>query len=287
LSARSLLAHAAAHGHWMMPRLAGRIHTAIFVNTRLVGRASNDMCPLGARRIELTDVHRVGVAYQWGGGAPGVLATHGWGTDSTTMSSVANVAVALGESVLCFDAPGHGVSPGSQATVGEYTEAVHAVLQRFPSIHTVVAHSLSAVAVVAAMARTKPSGMRSVLLLAPACSLPGVLDRWSTQRRLPAGVARSIANELHRRDGVPISHWDITTLGIDTDIRVRIVHDPQDREVPVSDALRIAAGGRAELTAAPRVGHHGILSSEHMRGALTSLLEPSVVPKAPLRKAIP
>jgi pimeloyl-ACP methyl ester carboxylesterase len=287
LSARSALAYATARGHWMMPRLAGRIHTAVFVNTRLLDRAPNDMCPLGARRIELTNVHRVGVAYQWGGSEPGVLATHGWGTDSTTMSSIANVAVAQGESVVCFDAPGHGVSSGSQATVGEYTDAVDAVLQRFPSIHTVIAHSLSAIAVVAAIARSKPAGIQSLLFLAPACSLSGVLDRWSAQRRLPAGVAALIANELHRRDGVPISHWDITTLDLDTDILIRIVHDPQDRSVPISDALQIAAGGRAQLSAAPRVGHHGILSSEQARGALTSLLEPRVICKAPLRKAIP
>ena len=280
-----MLAYATAHGHRMMPRLAGRVHTAIFVNTRGLDRPANDMCPLGARRIELTDVHRVGVAYQWGDKSPGVLATHGWGTDSTTMSSVVTAAVTHGESVLCFDAPGHGASSGSQATVGEYTEAVHAVLHRFPSIHTVVAHSLSAIAVVAAIARSKPAGMRSLLLLAPACSLSGVLDRWSAQRRLPAGVAALIANELHRRDGVPISHWDIRTLDLDTDVRISILHDPQDRSVPMSESLLIAAGGRAQLNAVPGAGHHGILSGEHMRGALTSLLGASV--EAPLRKAIP
>ena len=99
--------------------------------------------------------------------------------------------------------------------MGEYVEAVGAVLQRFPSIQTVVAHSLSAIAVVAALARSESNGVRSLLLLAPVCSLTGVLDRWAAQRRLPKGVPALIEKELLRRDGVTVSHWDIRTLGID------------------------------------------------------------------------
>ena|ERR1700761_1238638 len=286
MRARAMLASATARGQRVAPRLAGRIHTAMFVNTRGLDRSPSDLCPLGARRIELTGVHRVASAYQWGSGDPSVLATHGWGTDSTTMATVVDVAVAQGESVICFDAPGHGSSPGTQATIGEYVEAVSALLRRFPSIQTVVAHSLSAIAAVGAVARTQPGGVRALLLLAPACSLSGVLDRWAAQQRLPVGVALLIAGELHRRDGVPVSHWDISTLGLDANMRVRVLHDPHDQSVPVADARQIAAGGRAELIEVPGVGHHGILGSEQMRATLTSLLEPHVLHQSPPRKAI-
>jgi pimeloyl-ACP methyl ester carboxylesterase len=281
-----MLASATARGHRVVPRLAGQVHTAIFVNTRGLDRPTSDMCPLGARRIELTGVRRVASAYQWGSNDPGVLAMHGWGTDSTTMAAVVDVAVAHGESVLCFDAPGHGASRGSQATLIEYVKAVDAVLRRFPSIQTVVAHSLSAIAAVAGIAESEPAGVRSLLLLAPVCSLSGVLDRWATQQRLPAGVVVLIEEELHRRDGVPVSHWDIRTLGLGANVRVCMVHDPQDHSVPVNDALQIAAGGRAELIEAPGVGHHGILGSEHMRAALTSLLVSQDLYESPPRKAV-
>lgn len=272
MTARKMLASATARGHRVIPRLAGHVHTAMFVNTRGLDRAPNDMCPLGAQRIELTGVRRVAAVYQWGSDEPRVLALHGWGADSTTMAAVVDVAVAHGESVVCFDAPGHGASRGSQATITEYAEAIGAVLQRFPGIEVVVAHSLSAIAAVAAIARSGSGCVRSMLLLAPACSLAGVLDRWAAQRRLPAGVAVLIAQELHRRDGVPISHWDIRTLGLSADVRVLILHDPLDPSVPVSDALAIAAGGRAELVQTTGIGHDGILGSDHMRIALTSLL---------------
>src|SRR6201996_3733721 len=133
MSVRTMLASATARGHRVVPRLAGQVHTAMFVNTRSLDRSPSDMCPLAARRIEMTGVHRVASAYQWGSRDPTVLALHGWGTDSTTMSAVVDVAVRNGESAMCFDAPGHGVSPGSQATITEYSNAIVSVLQRFPS----------------------------------------------------------------------------------------------------------------------------------------------------------
>ena len=142
VSTSSLLAAGLARAHRIMPRIAGYVHASMFINTRGLGSFPDDLCPLGARRVEVAGVPRVAAVYVWGSDEPTVLALHGWGTDSTTMSAVVDVALANGESAICFDAPGHGASPGSHATITEYAHATLEVLQRFPSIHTIVAHSL-------------------------------------------------------------------------------------------------------------------------------------------------
>lgn len=273
MSGSSFLAAGLARAHRILPRATGYVHTAMFVNTRGLGDPPDDVCPLGARRIEVDGVPRVAAVYVWGDAEPTVLALHGWGADSTTMSAVVNVAVHNGESAICFDAPGHGVSPGSQATITEYASAIVAVLQRFPSIRTVVAHSLAAIAAVSAVAEPGESAVRALLLLAPTCSLSGVLDRWASQRGLPSGVADLVARELRRRDGVPVSHWDIRTFDLPASVRIRILHDPADESVPMSDAQEISAGipGRA-LEAVPGAGHYGIIASDQMRAALADCL---------------
>ena len=161
VSGSSLLAAGLARAHRILPRAAGYVHTAMFVNTRGLGDPPDDVCPLGARRVEVAGVPRVAAVYVWGSDEPTVLALHGWGADSTTMSAVVDVAVANGESAICFDAPGHGVSPGSQATITEYANATAKVLQRFPSIHTVVAHSLASIAAVSAVAESGATNVRA------------------------------------------------------------------------------------------------------------------------------
>jgi pimeloyl-ACP methyl ester carboxylesterase len=276
MTAGFLLAAGLALAHRIMPRLTGYVYTAIFLNTRGLGSVPDDLCPLGARRVELADVPRVAAAYVWGSDEPTVLALHGWGADSTTMSAVVDAALMSGESAVCFDAPGHGASPGSRATITEYAHATLAVLQRFPSIHTIVAHSLASIVAVSAVARSDAKSVRNMLLLAPACSLSDVLERWASQRGLPAVVVSQINRQLERRDGVSVSYWDVRTLGLPTSVRVRILHDPTDKLVPVRDSYLIAADISADIhEAVAGTGHQRIIGSDEMRAALNACLQPA------------
>ncbi len=278
----SLLAAGLTRAHRIMPRVAGYVHAAMFINTRGLGSFPDDLCPLGARRVEVAGIPRVAAVYLWGSDEPTVLALHGWGTDSTTMSAVVDVALANGESAICFDAPGHGTSPGSHATITDYAHATLQVLQRFPSIHTIVAHSLASIAAVSAVARSDATKMRNVLLLAPTCSVSGVLDRWASQRRLPRGLVMQIYRQLERRDGLPMSYWDIRTLGLPTSVQVRILHDPTDEWVPLSDSYLIAADISAEVReTVAGTGHHKIVGSDEMRAALTACLQPVASHRGP------
>ena len=268
------LATVAARAHRLAPGVAGRLNTSLFINTRRLNSFPDDLCPLGARRLEISGVPRVGAVYVWGSHEPTVLALHGWGTDSTTMAAVVDTVLASGEAAICFDAPGHGVSPGSRATITEYARATFEILQRFPSIHTVVAHSLASIAAVAALAESETPRVRNLLLLAPACSLSHVLERWALQRQLPPAVVARIDRELDRRDGVPVSHWDIRTLGLPASVRVQILHDPTDTAVPLGDSHLIASAIPVRLhEVASGTGHDGLLGSAEMRTTLTASLQ--------------
>lgn len=274
MSGRTLLAAGLARAHRIMPRVSGYAYTMKFINTRGLGSFPDDRCPLGARRVELAGVPRVAAAYVWGIGEPTVLALHGWGTDSTTMFTVMDTALKSGASAMCFDAPGHGISPGSHATITEYANATFAVLQRFPSIQTVVAHSLGSIAAVSAVAEFPATRVRSMLLLAPTCSLSGVLQRWASQRNLPRDLVTRICRELQRRDGVPVSHWDIRTLGLPAWVQLRILHDPTDEAVPLGDSHEIAGEIPADVgEVVPGTGHDGILCCDEMRAALAECVQ--------------
>ena len=177
---------------------------------------------------------------------------------------------------------------GHHATITEYADATSAVLQRFPSIQIVVAHSLGGIAAVAAIAESEKTSVRDLVLLAPACSLSHVLERWAAQRRVPEPVVLRVYSELDRRDGVPVSHWDIRTLGIPRTVRVRILHDPTDAAVPLRDSYLIAEAIPAEVhEVTTGTGHDGLIGSAEMRAALTACLQPDArsSSESPSRKA--
>ncbi|MFI0817422.1 alpha/beta hydrolase [Streptomyces sp. NPDC021098] len=196
-------------------------------------------------------------------GAGTVLLLHGWAADSSSMHSLVRPMRDLGFKVAAFDAPAHGAWDGDMATMTQYTRAVGAVMNTLGDVRVVIAHSLGAIAAVGAAAERKGAEVDCMVLMAPACTLGGVLDRWDgAGLRLSQSVVRGVYSELHQRNGVPVSHWDVVALGGSLDQPVLVVHDPDDSTVPYSDGEAVAAGlSNVLLVRAPGTGHLGILMS--------------------------
>lgn len=237
--------------------------TDVFSSTRTFGLHPLDVLPLGARPFAIPD-DEVSGGYLWGvAGAPTVLLLHGWGADSSSVHPLVLPLVALGCAVATFDAPGHGVWQGRVSTMSRYVGAATAAWRALPDVAAVVAHSLGSIPAVAAAARVAEDGRRSrcVALVAPTCTLSGVLDRWRPVGfPVTEGLRAGIRAELHRRNGVPVSHWDIGTLGSNLDVPVLVLHDPADDVVPYTEAERVVAAlPRASLVDLPEGGHMGVL----------------------------
>jgi pimeloyl-ACP methyl ester carboxylesterase len=246
----------------LAPRPAGQRATNLFSTTRALGIRPADVVPLGARRFT-TDDPDVRGGYLWDadGDGPIALLVHGWGIDSSSMYPLVAPLRALGYRVAAFDAPGHGVWTGSQATMTQFTRATGAVMDALGDVRVVVAHSLGSIAATGAIAARRRAGVACLSLIAPTCTLTGVLERWSaSELRLRRSIVDGVYTELHHRNGVPVSHWDVVGLGADLDLPVLAIHDPQDEVVPFSDAQAIEAGLHdVRLVTASGEGHYGIL----------------------------
>jgi pimeloyl-ACP methyl ester carboxylesterase len=243
------------------PGLAGRRATDVFSDTRKLGTRPDDTVPLGARRFEVTGCPDIRGGYLWGEAGPVALLVHGWGIDSSAMHALVPPLRAQGYLVAAFDAPAHGICPGSQATMTQYTRAAGAVIDTLGDVRVVVAHSLGSIAAVGAIAARPELTVDSLTLIAPTAALAGVLERWSvSELRLRRPIVERIYAELHARNGVPVSHWDVIGLGAGLDCPVLAIHDPGDDVVPFSEARAVAAGLRnVRLAVTPGLGHMGIL----------------------------
>ncbi|MCP9943730.1 alpha/beta hydrolase [Streptomyces somaliensis] len=264
-------AHAALGA--VAPGAAVRWATDVFSGTRTPGPRPDDVLPIGARRFAVRGSDDVAHGFLWGGDGESrgtVLLVHGWAADSSSMHSLVPPLRALGLRVAAFDGPAHGVHPGHRTTMTRYTRAVGAVLDTLGDVRAVVAHSLGGIAAIGAAAARPGAPPECAVLVAPACTLGGVLDRWDgAGLRLTPALVRGIRGELHRRNGVPVAHWDVVALGARLETPVLVVHDPDDPTVPYSDAEAAAAGLKdARLIRAPGTGHTGILVSAGVGGTV-------------------
>ncbi|SAL35121.1 delta 12 desaturase [Caballeronia peredens] len=250
------------------PRTAGRRAADAFSFTRGYGLSVSDRTPLGAKTMSIHGNADIDRAYYWEGGTTRALLVHGWGTDSSSMLGFVKPMQTLGFSVAAFDAPAHGLAPGKHTTMAQFTRATGAVLDAIEGAQVVIAHSLGSIAAISALAeRSRPASLRCIVLIAPTCTLTGVLERWASRdMALPPPVVERIYAELLARNGVPVSHWDIKARGPSLEVPVLVVHDPADRMVPYCEAQSaVASLPDATLWPATGAGHVRILSDARVR----------------------
>lgn len=199
-------------------------------------------------------------AYRWGTTGPTVLLVHGWEGRGTQLGAFIEPLLAAGRQVVALDAPAHGDSPGKATHVLEYAAALRAVAGHIADLEGVVAHSFGVAAVAIALDEGLPA--RRVVLIAGPASVRDVIERFISLVGLRPPVAESFNARIVARVGRTPEELEIATIGPRMRAPALVFHDPEDAEVPYSDALKIAERWPdARLRTVYGEGHRRILRS--------------------------
>ncbi len=266
-------------GSLLAPRLAGRIAADSFGRSRLKGSRTMFRVPLGAQTFQIAGSEDVRLGYLWKGPGPTVLLVHGWGSDSSSMIGFVKPLLDSGFQVASFDAPAHGESAGNKTTMTRFVKAVGSVISSLDNVQVVVSHSLGSIASVAAISHANPKpaeAIKRLVLIASPVSLSAVLERWSANQRLLPTVIGKIYDHLHTQNGVPVSHWDISTLGADLNSQVLVVHDEHDPVVPLAEAMELTRSFKnARLEQTSGLGHSRLLSAAPVKELIIRFISES------------
>jgi pimeloyl-ACP methyl ester carboxylesterase len=194
--------------------------------------------------------------WRWGAG-PAVLLVHGWGGCAGQMTPLVAPLVAAGYTVLASDAPGHGGSAGWLASIPAFAAAIGRVAAQAGPLHGVVAHSMGGAAFSLAASRGL-AARRVVYVGPPADALVWFHDyvRWLA---LPARVAASLRARSEAIAGERLDRLNATYLGPRLGAPLLVIHDRQDREVPLADGEQVARTAAGRLLVTEGLGHRRIL----------------------------
>lgn len=260
----------------VVPGLAGRIAADAFGRSRAKGSRTQFRMPLGAVSFEISGNQDVRRGFIWRNQGPTVLLVHGWGSDSSSMLGLVKPLLALGFQVAAFDAPAHGESPGNQTTMSRFVAAVAAVIATLGKVEVMIGHSLGSIATVAALSRAEPhlaQTVRRLVLIAAPSSLVTVLESWAANQQLPAPIKDKVYQRLLLQNGVPVSHWDISVLGRGFDLPILVVHDEDDRVVPICEAKKLAQElQNVSLQQTSGLGHSRILSAADVKQMICTFI---------------
>lgn len=177
------------------------------------------------------------VTRSWGQG-PAVLLLHGWSGRYTQFGPLVEALRKAGFKPVAIDPPAHGDSPGDVAHPIAFADAAFNAAEAYAPIAAVIGHSMGAGAVGYSLT-LEAYAPRAVLIAGPA-SMSRVLGRYSDLLRLSNAVRVRLFLRIGRMMGIAEHELDIERLPPPPGVRFLLVHDRDDKEVPVMESEVIA-----------------------------------------------
>ena len=238
------------------PALAGRAGARLFLTPpRHRAPRSEAEALTGTEPFALE--HRGGMLRGWTRGAgPAVLLVHGWGGRSSQLAPLAHALADAGCTAVAFDAPAHGRSTGRVASMLHFADAAVAVAERFDA-RAAAGHSLGAGAL--AFAASRGFALRAAVLLAPPRSPVTFVDGVAAALALSPRVRAALDDRIVRRVGLPFDAVDLVRVAPLAPPPFLVVHDRDDREVPLAHGAALAEAWDAQLVVTSALGHRRLL----------------------------
>jgi pimeloyl-ACP methyl ester carboxylesterase len=233
------------------------------------------------RRAERLDLgagrHRL-AAWRWGRG-PAVLLAHGWGGCAGQMTPLVDPLLEAGYSVVASDAPAHGQSPGWSASIPAFAGAIARLAEAAGPLHGAVTHSMGGAALSLAVARGLP--IRRAVLVGPPADAAVWFDGFVRWLGFPAAAAPALRRRAERLAGERLDRLSAAALGPRLTLPLLVIHDRQDREVPLEDGARVAGAAAAgHLLVTEGLGHRRILRHPGVAAAAVRFLAEGTADKA-------
>jgi len=213
--------------------------------------------------VTLRSPHRRGervevAAWRWGIG-PTALLVHGWEGRGAQLGAFVEPLVRAGMSVVAFDAPGHGASPGRRLYLTDMADCIAQVADAVGPVHALIAHSFGAAATLVAHLRSGLDVPRNVMI-APNAIIEDAVAKFAHAVALDDRDRGALEQQLAARTGVAVSDLGLDRLVRERDAALLVVHDRGDREVAFSHGEELVARWRgATLSATLGLGHRRIL----------------------------
>ena len=248
--------------------LGSSLAERLFTSPRRHARPARERAVLASGHRFMIDVvlrsprwagqHTTVAAWRWGTG-PTVLLVHGWEGRGSQLGALVEPLVSAGLSVVTFDAPGHGDSPGNRLYLTDHADCVIDVAAGVGPVHAIIAHSFGAAAVLLAHARGAVDAPRNVMI-APNVLIDDAVHRFARTVALDAADQSSLEATLATSSGLGVDALRIDRLVGTRDSGLLVIHDRDDREVPFVHGERLAElWPNARLVATQGLGHRRIL----------------------------
>ncbi len=208
--------------------------------------------------IEIPTINKKIVVFEYGISSKKVLLVHGWSGRGTQLFKIADELLINGFSVVSFDAPAHGKSPGSTTIMVEFIESILEIEKQYGAFEFAIGHSLGGMALMNAVNRNLKIN-KLVTIGSGNLVLDIFIDFVEKIKMNPKQVdlLRIYFEKKYNKAMDELSSFNNVQK---IQIPLLVIHDENDEEIPISSAKEIEkhiVNGKLFVTKG--LGHRKIL----------------------------
>lgn len=223
--------------------------------------------------------------YEWGDptAQPTVLLVHGWSGWGLQFAAFLPPLLAKGMAVVAVDHVGHGRSGGKLSSLPTFIQTVRDVMERFPRIEGVIAHSLGAAAAAYVLAQSRAAGVSAVMIAPP--RHPRVfLEQFAAALGISGSLVDTMQRWMERHFNLPFDAVHSDRVAPRIEGRTLVLHDPADEVVPISHGESYARlAPQSTLVRLEGCGHYKILRSPEAVSRAVGFLSGAGVSRSEVR----
>lgn len=217
-----------------------------------------------ARTLTLNIEGRKIEVYQWGESEkPYLLFIHGWAGRGTQFRKFIGPAKNLGYRVIAFDGPAHGKSDGKQTNILQFREVLKVLINEFGVPSGTIGHSFGGT--VAVYAKLTGLPLNNIVTIGTPVIAEKLLNSFLRAVGATAKTGEAFQKMLLKEHGKNFNEFSLEWFlpRVQQPLSLMIVHDNNDREVPMEHALEARRlFPSAQFVRTEGLGHHRILKDE-------------------------
>jgi pimeloyl-ACP methyl ester carboxylesterase/ribosomal protein S18 acetylase RimI-like enzyme len=265
----------------LSPRLAARLAFGLFLRPMRRELQTNDALFMKLARSHLLQVAADQVqVYEWGRGDRTVLILHGWGSRVSRFAPMASALAERGWRVLAFDAPGHGLSPGSSSSLPQFMAAMDAVATQLGPVQALIGHSLGGLAIACRRADTPPGwlgAVRKVVLISMPSGAPFLVESFQRMFGISAAAGQHLQARFRQRFGTTPDFFIASPEAPALRRATLLVHDRHDDIVPFAHSEQLLPNlASGQLLTTDTLGHSALTRDAATIRAIGDFLDAEV-----------
>lgn len=222
------------------PKRAGRFAMRVFSYPVRVKRSEKHKAFLNAaKQDDLVVNGKPACTYKWGNGPKHLLMVHGWQGFSYRWKRLIDRIDQEEYTIHSLDAPGHGLSPGSELNVPIFAGFIAAFLEK-EKIDAVVTHSLGGFSTLYSLYLHPDRSPEKLVLMGCPSEADEFVAFFKDKLKLSKRSIDALIERFRSMFNHGPEHFRASRFAPSCTSQCLIIHDTEDPEVPVAKARELA-----------------------------------------------